>query len=139
MRCADEERAGPCSGACAGAMTGLWSLLARAGREGASRAVTYAPVMDSTAVRLEAPATPTAPALRLRPWCPADAAGLVAVFRDDGPLRRWVADAPHDEAGALWWVRERRRLWESGDRFSFAVVEGGDRVADGLPSGHVVL
>ncbi|MDL5199359.1 GNAT family N-acetyltransferase [Streptomyces sp. ALI-76-A] len=95
--------------------------------------------MDITAVRLAAPATPTAPALRLRPWCPGDAAGLAAVFRDDGPLRRWVTDAPHDEAGALRWVRERRRLWESGECFSFAVVETHDGTAVGRPSGHVVL
>ncbi|MFI6935260.1 GNAT family N-acetyltransferase [Streptomyces sp. NPDC050287] len=102
--------------------------------------------MDLTTVRLQAPATLTAPALELRPWSPADAADLVAVFRDDEALRRWTSDGPHDLASALRWVREQRRLRHSGERFSFAVVETGDREKGGQDQekggrllGHVVL
>src|SRR4051795_8723667 len=95
--------------------------------------------MDITAVRLGAPATPTAPALALRPWHSADATGLVAVVRDDEALRRWVPGGPHDEASALGWVREQRRLGESGERLSFAVVETRDGAPGGRLAGHVVV
>ncbi|WP_030678681.1 GNAT family N-acetyltransferase [Streptomyces cellulosae] len=102
--------------------------------------------MDITAVRLEVAATPSAPALELRPWRPADATGLVAVFRGDEALRRWTSDGPHDVASALRWVREQRRLWSIGERFSFAVVATGDRDNGGREQGengrllgHVVL
>lgn len=95
--------------------------------------------MDITSVRLEAPATPTAPALALRPWHPADATGLVAVFRDDEALRRWTTGGPHDEESALGWVREQRRPGESGERLSLAVVETRDRMPGGRLVGHVVV
>ena len=40
------------------------------------------------AVRLQAGATPSAPALLLRPWDPADGDDLVELYRDDALLRR---------------------------------------------------
>ncbi|MEU0075299.1 GNAT family N-acetyltransferase [Streptomyces sp. NPDC006332] len=95
--------------------------------------------MDITTVRLEAPATSTAPPLALRPWHPADATGLAAVFRDDEALRRWAPGGPHDEASALDWVSRQRRLGESGERLSFAVVEPRDRAIGGRLVGHVVV
>ncbi|MFB7734396.1 GNAT family N-acetyltransferase [Streptomyces sp. NPDC056112] len=76
-----------------------------------------------------AKATPGTPALTLRPWRAADAADLVAAYRDE-TLRRWAGPAVDDETGADRWIRERQRDWETGDRFAFAVLE-----APG-PEGH---
>ncbi|MFI1568610.1 GNAT family N-acetyltransferase [Streptomyces sp. NPDC020490] len=87
---------------------------------------------------LRAPATPSAPALLLRPWRPADAAALVDVFRDDA-LRHWTSAAVRDEAGAARWVRAQREAHEAGERFAFAVVEVSPAGEDGRPAGHVVL
>ncbi|MFD5798964.1 GNAT family N-acetyltransferase [Streptomyces diastatochromogenes] len=89
-----------------------------------------------TTARLEVAATPSGPALLLRPWCPADAAALVEAYRDDA-LRRWSSEVVEDEAGAARWIREQARGWEERRRFAFAVVESGpgpDRVL-----GHAVL
>ncbi|MFD9004983.1 GNAT family N-acetyltransferase [Streptomyces sp. NPDC059582] len=94
--------------------------------------------MDMTAVRLEAPATPTAPALLLRPWTQADATALVELHRD-AMLRRWTSAAVDDEEGAAHWVRVQQRGWAARDRFAFAVLETRADGADGLPAGHVVL
>lgn len=105
---------------------------------GSWRPRAYDRPMDMTAVRLEAPATPTAPALRLRPWDRSDAPALVEVYRDEA-LRRWTSGAVDDEEGAARWVRARERGWAAGDRFAFAVLEAGTDGAGGRPSGHVVL
>ncbi|MDQ0989558.1 GNAT family N-acetyltransferase [Streptomyces sp. V3I7] len=87
-------------------------------------------------VRLTVPATASAPALILRPWRPADAAALPEVYRDE-TLRRWTSGIVTDEASAVRWVRDQRRGWETGDRYTFAVLESGER-GDRL-AGHVVL
>ncbi|MFF4833862.1 GNAT family N-acetyltransferase [Streptomyces sp. NPDC001315] len=94
--------------------------------------------MDTTAVRLEAAATPTAPAVLLRPWRQADATGLVELYRDEA-LRRWTSGAVDDAESAAGWVREQERGWAVGDRFAFAVVETRTDGADGRLAGHVVL
>ncbi|MET9382572.1 GNAT family N-acetyltransferase [Streptomyces sp. NPDC002928] len=94
--------------------------------------------MDTTAVRLEAAATASAPALLLRPWNQADAPGLVELYRDEA-LRRWTSGAVDDAESAASWVREQERGWEAGDRFAFAVVETRTDGADGRLAGHVVL
>ncbi|SOD86909.1 GNAT family N-acetyltransferase [Streptomyces sp. Ag109_G2-15] len=86
--------------------------------------------------RLEVAATPTGPALLLRPWCPADAAALVEAYRDDA-LRRWTSGVVEGEAGAARWIREQARGWEERRRFSFAVVESGPGPERVL--GHAVL
>ncbi|MER5216279.1 GNAT family N-acetyltransferase [Streptomyces sp. NPDC002838] len=91
-----------------------------------------------TAVRLEAAATPTAPALLLRPWCPSDAADLVGVYPEDA-RSHGAGAVVHDDASAAWWVREQRRGWEAGERFGFAVVEFRGRTGDGRLVGHVIL
>ncbi|MFI6145177.1 GNAT family N-acetyltransferase [Streptomyces sp. NPDC051109] len=94
--------------------------------------------MDKITSRLEAAATPTAPALLLRPWRPADTGDVVAVYRD-AALRRWASAAVHDEASAAQWVRDQQRGWETGDRFAFAVVESGADGEEGRVLGQVVL
>jgi RimJ/RimL family protein N-acetyltransferase len=91
-----------------------------------------------TAVRLEAAATPTAPALLLRPWSLADVPGLVALDRDDA-MRRWTTLTAENEESATDWVREQQRGWEAGVRLAFAVVEDHDRADDVRPAGHVLL
>ncbi|MFD5506298.1 GNAT family N-acetyltransferase [Streptomyces sp. NPDC127051] len=97
--------------------------------------------MDKIASRLETAATPTAPALLLRPWRQADTGDLVEAYRD-AALRRWASTTVHDEASAAQWVRDQQRGWETGDRFAFAVVEPGADGADGDEGrvlGQVVL
>jgi RimJ/RimL family protein N-acetyltransferase len=96
-------------------------------------------IMDIPAVRLEAPATATAPALALRPWREADAPALVAVYRDDDVLRRWTSPGPRDEPAAVRWVRGERQGWEAGQRYAFAVVEQAGRAPGGTLVGHAVL
>ncbi|RMI36210.1 GNAT family N-acetyltransferase [Streptomyces triticirhizae] len=94
--------------------------------------------MEKIDALLEAAATPSAPALILRPWDSADAADLVALYRDDA-LRRWTSATVNDEAGAARWIQEERRGWDRGDRFGFAVVESRTAGTDGGLAGHVVL
>ncbi|MGX1565878.1 GNAT family N-acetyltransferase [Streptomyces sp. NPDC055506] len=94
--------------------------------------------MPIPTARLRATATPTAPALILRPWTPGDAAGLAALGRD-GALRRWTSFAVDDETSAARWLREQQQGWEQGRRYAFAVEEVQPSGADGLPAGHVVL
>ncbi|MEW1860422.1 GNAT family N-acetyltransferase [Streptomyces sp. NBC_00669] len=88
--------------------------------------------MNATVV-LTAPATPTAPALVLRPWCEGDAAALVEAYRDPG-MRRWTSRCPDSEDDAVRWVRAEEQGWAQGDRFGFAVLE---TAPDGAPPGLV--
>ncbi|MER5530405.1 GNAT family N-acetyltransferase [Streptomyces sp. NPDC002677] len=94
--------------------------------------------MAKTAVQLSADATPTAPALVLRPWSPADAAELVELSRDEA-MRRWTSSAVNDEAGAAQWIQDQQRGWETGHHFGFAVLESQPGGAGGQLAGHVVL
>ncbi|MFK0043193.1 GNAT family N-acetyltransferase [Streptomyces sp. NPDC090741] len=94
--------------------------------------------MDKIASRLEAAATPTAPALLLRPWRHTDTGDLVEAYRD-AALRRWASVTVHDEASAAQWVRDQQRRWETGDRFAFAVVESRADGDEGRVLGQVVL
>ncbi|MFF4846735.1 GNAT family N-acetyltransferase [Streptomyces sp. NPDC001194] len=99
--------------------------------------------MDKIVPRLGAAATPTAPALLLRPWRPADVGELAEAYRD-AALRRWTSAAVHDGASAARWVRDQQRGWETGSRLAFAVVESraggeGEGEEEGRILGHVVL
>ncbi|MFD8639922.1 GNAT family N-acetyltransferase [Streptomyces zaomyceticus] len=77
--------------------------------------------MNAT-ILLEAPATPTAPALLLRPWRVGDVAELVEVGRDP-ELRRRVNVPMDGEAERIAWVAAQQEGWAAGVRFSFAVFE----------------
>ncbi|MER5416265.1 GNAT family N-acetyltransferase [Streptomyces virginiae] len=84
-------------------------------------------------VTLDAAATPTAPALVLRPWCVDDVAALVEDSPDPG-LR--------SEDDGLRWVRAQERGWAEGVRFGFAVLEPGPGPSASSPArlvGNVVL
>ncbi|MFF7308771.1 GNAT family N-acetyltransferase [Streptomyces sp. NPDC008137] len=94
--------------------------------------------MPETTARLLADATPTAPALVLRPWTPGDAAGLAALGQDEA-LRRWTSFAVDDETSAARWLHEQQQGWERGRRYAFAVEEVEPSGPPGLPVGHVVL
>ncbi|MEW2416548.1 GNAT family N-acetyltransferase [Streptomyces sp. NPDC046866] len=87
---------------------------------------------------LTAAATPTAPALLLRPWRPQDAPALVEAYRDP-ELLRWTSHRMANEADGLRWVGEQERRWAAGDRFCFAVVESGPDGAPGRLAGSAVL
>ncbi|GAA2780580.1 GNAT family N-acetyltransferase [Kitasatospora paracochleata] len=94
--------------------------------------------MNKITTRLTAAATPTAPALVLRPWTEADAIHLVDLYQD-AALRRWTSAGIDDLAGAEQWVLTQQRGWEAGDRRSFAVLESPDGRTEGRLVGHVVV
>ncbi|WP_343239911.1 GNAT family N-acetyltransferase [Streptomyces sp. SID12488] len=87
---------------------------------------------------LDVPATPTAPALRLRPWHPADVGALVEACRDP-VLRRWTSHSVENDEEGLRWIRSQEQSWEAGDRFAFAVVEVQPGSVQGELAGQVVL
>ncbi|MGW0755073.1 GNAT family N-acetyltransferase [Streptomyces sp. NPDC002814] len=93
--------------------------------------------MPDTVV-LTAEATPSLPALILRPWCVDDVPALVEAGRDPA-LRRWTSLAVENEADALRWVRGQERGWAAGDRFGFAVLETQHGADQRQLVGHVVL
>ncbi|GAA2134632.1 GNAT family N-acetyltransferase [Kitasatospora kazusensis] len=74
-------------------------------------------------------------AVVLRPWGLADTdPDVVLEAYRDRELRHWLKSSMETRADALRWLEEQRRGRDSGERISFAVVEG-----DGGPVGHVVL
>ncbi|MFB6578614.1 GNAT family N-acetyltransferase [Streptomyces sp. NPDC056402] len=83
-----------------------------------------------TSVALEAAATPTAPALVLRPWRVQDVAALVEAAPDPGLA---------SEDDGLRWVRAQERGWAAGVRFGFAVLEAARGAAPARLVGNVVL
>ncbi|MFE2418057.1 GNAT family N-acetyltransferase [Streptomyces hokutonensis] len=72
-------------------------------------------------VVLRIAATPTAPALVLRPWRLADVPALVDAGRDP-LLRQWITSIVDNEVDGARWVREQERGWAAGERFAFAVL-----------------
>lgn len=91
---------------------------------------------------LHAAATPTAPALVLRPWRAEDVAALVEAYRDP-VLRRWASAPLQSEDEGLRWVRDQEAGWATGTRMGFAVLEAarGEVLGEGPPrlAGSVVL
>jgi len=84
-------------------------------------------------ITLPVPPTASAAPLWLRPWQPADRTALLVAHRD--PLmKRWLATSLATEAEAGRWLAVQALSWETGARFSFAVVDGDDR-----PLGHLAL
>lgn len=87
---------------------------------------------------LHVPATPTAPALRLRPWHPEDVAALVEACRDP-VLRRWTSHSVENDEDGLRWVRSQRRGWAAGERFAFAAFEAQPGSGRGRLVGSAVV
>ncbi|MFF5920719.1 GNAT family N-acetyltransferase [Streptomyces flavochromogenes] len=93
--------------------------------------------MNAT-VLLDAPATPTAPALLLRPWRADDVAELVEAYRDSA-LRRWALAPIETERDGLAWVRAQEEARAAGVRLGFAVVEASFGAEPQRLAGGVVL
>ncbi|MCX4686482.1 GNAT family N-acetyltransferase [Kitasatospora purpeofusca] len=93
--------------------------------------------MNDTVV-LRVDATPSAPALLLRPWRSEDAPELVEAYRDP-VLRRWTTSALDDEADALHWVGTQQGAWAAGHRLAFAVLEARPDAEPGPLLGNLVL
>ena len=77
------------------------------------------------------PATPTAPALRLRPWTEDDIPAIVEAHRDP-MLRRWLRHPVTTYADAARMVRARRADAEAGAGYSFAILQVEPGRADQL-------
>ncbi|MET9498393.1 GNAT family N-acetyltransferase [Streptomyces sp. NPDC006552] len=74
--------------------------------------------------------------LVLRRWTAADAPVVLAAFAD--PLMREQTNEPVDCAGAAErWITVRRDRWTADSAYSFAVVDGGDRVLGQMAVGPV--
>ncbi|WP_239134207.1 GNAT family N-acetyltransferase [Rugosimonospora africana] len=76
------------------------------------------------AVVLRAAPTRSAPGLVLRPWTDADAGPLLEAYRDP-VLRRFTIQPVRDDEDAARWLVAQRDGWDSGRRFSFAVLQDG--------------
>jgi RimJ/RimL family protein N-acetyltransferase len=74
------------------------------------------------------------PPVTLRPWTPSDAGALAEMFDDDA-MRARLSTRVTDLASARRWIEYQRERRQVGDRFAFAVIEGGDD----RPVGHVVV
>ncbi|MDH6126485.1 GNAT family N-acetyltransferase [Kitasatospora sp. GP82] len=92
----------------------------------------------NTSVILQADATPSAPALVLRPWREEDVAALVAVYRDPVLRQRSTARVENDADGARW-VAAEQQGWATGDRLGFAVLEAQPGSAQSELVANVVL
>ncbi|MEU5217273.1 GNAT family N-acetyltransferase [Streptomyces sp. NPDC020807] len=89
-------------------------------------------------VTLQVAATPSRPALVLRPWREEDIPALVEAYRDPA-LRRASSLVVDGEDSGLEWVRAEERGWTNGDRLAFAVLEEGADGEWGSVVGNVVL
>lgn len=92
----------------------------------------------NTSVILTAAATPTSPALLLRPWCSDDVPALVEAYKDPA-LRRGASGPLESEDDVLRWTRMQEQGWEAGDRLGFAVLEAVQDAAPPRLVGNVVL
>ncbi|MEU7798568.1 GNAT family N-acetyltransferase [Micromonospora arborensis] len=93
--------------------------------------------MNDTVV-LHTVATPTAPALVLRPWRMDDVPALVEVCQDPA-MRLWASPAVENDADATRWVRTQQRGWATGNRLGFVVLETTPDAPHGQLVGNVVL
>lgn len=73
------------------------------------------------------PASVAGPELVFRQWTDEHADALVDVYRDPD-MRRWVRVLVKDADDAVAWVAAQRDGWETGERLSFAVHDGGGQL-----------
>ena len=103
--------------------------------------------MRCVTIVLDVDADGDQPALRIRPWLPADMPHLMAATADEYPVQglgshpdlaslfeqRW--SGPRNAAEAELWLSGQERGWEHGDWLTFAVTDA----ARGQAVGHVGL
>lgn len=89
-------------------------------------------------ITLRVDATPSAPALLLRPWGEADIGPLVEAFRDPA-LRRGASGPMESAEGVRAWLEFQRRGWVTGERLAFAVLEDHPGSGEGRLAGSVVI
>ncbi|MGW1884477.1 GNAT family N-acetyltransferase [Streptomyces sp. NPDC001970] len=89
-------------------------------------------------VTLRVNATPSAPALTLRPWTDVDIEPLIEAYRDP-TLRRWTRLPVNNATDAVRWLGIQQRGWETGERLSFAVHEQQLGTHEGRLVANVVL
>ncbi|MGW2253078.1 GNAT family N-acetyltransferase [Kitasatospora sp. NPDC001660] len=85
-------------------------------------------------------ARPMADGLLLRPFEDADAPALIEVYRDE-TLRRFTRIPVDDADEAARWLDAQYRGWSEGSRYSFAVLDADELVANvvlkrGTPGGE---
>ncbi|WP_326846265.1 GNAT family N-acetyltransferase [Streptomyces kaniharaensis] len=85
-------------------------------------------------------AGPTADGLLLRPFEDGDAPALIEIYRDE-TLRRFTSVPVDDPAEAVRWLDVQYRGRAEGTRYSFAVLDGDELVANvvlkrGTPGGE---
>lgn len=73
------------------------------------------------------PATPIGPQLVLRPWAGDDVDALVAAYQDPA-MHHWTSTPVTNRDEAAEWLAIQRKGWQTGDRLSFAVNDGEDRL-----------
>ena len=71
---------------------------------------------------LTVPATPTAPALLIRPWAERDAEAVVEAHRDP-VMRQWLRNRITNTADALEMIRARQADAAAGIGYGFAVLQ----------------
>ncbi|MEV0783788.1 GNAT family N-acetyltransferase [Streptomyces sp. NPDC050423] len=89
-------------------------------------------------ITLRVDATPSAPALLLRPWVDGDIEPLTEAFRDPA-LRRGAGGPLETPEEVRGWLELQRRGWVTGERLGFAVHEDQPGPGEGRLVGSVAL
>ncbi|MGN5637406.1 GNAT family N-acetyltransferase [Streptomyces sp. AC154] len=89
-------------------------------------------------ITLRVDATPSAPALLLRPWNEADIGPLIEAFRDPA-LRRGASGPMESAEGVRAWLELQRSGWITGERLGFAVQEERSGPGAGALAGGVAV
>lgn len=89
-------------------------------------------------ITLRVDATPSAPALLLRPWGEADIGPLVEAFRDPA-LRRGARGPMESAEDVREWLEAQRSGWVTGERLGFAVQEDRPGPGGGALAGSVAI
>lgn len=89
-------------------------------------------------ITLRVDATPSAPALLLRPWGEADLGPLIEAFRDPA-LRRGASGPMESAEDVRAWLELQGRGWITGERLAFAVRAEYPGPGGGRLAGSVVI
>ncbi|MFF3171903.1 GNAT family N-acetyltransferase [Streptomyces sp. NPDC057900] len=89
-------------------------------------------------ITLRVDATPSAPALLLRPWGEVDIGPVVEAFRDPA-LRRGARGPMESVEDVRAWLEIQERGWITGERLAFAVLERQQGPGESRLAGSVVI